>query len=619
MSGVSDIESRSAPIFLNQVQGLVRLARPHRKRLYLTFIFVIGFGLWEGVVLSAALPVLNGIVATTGDIEQRPSGFFGAVFNVYESIPEDTRASVGIILLMAMEIVRAAVSYVALVFQSTLATSVTVTRRSHILSNLMSARLSFFDRTRSGYLFQVTSTEMVFLADGISSLVALFATFTRALITVVIMLLLSWQLVLVLALFFGINGLITIFLGGRIQRNADIALGGRTALMTDLHEASETIRQHKSLGTEDTALNKMNAASSLADWTTRRQKLLTSALSPITMAVGLVAIATVVVVSANFDVFSTGEAGVASLLLFLLLMLRLAPVISGVAGHYANVKGVGPSLDKVNALIFMSPNDIEDVGGARPNPLFQHDISYENVDFSYDDNTHILRDINLRITAGQSVAIVGLSGSGKSTLVDLLARFYEPQSGAIRFDGIDAREVDVRYLRQQIGYVSQETVLFTDTVKENIRAARLSAEMGEIVDAAKRANAHEFILKLPNGYDTVLGERGSTLSEGQRQRIAIAQVFLKDPALLVLDEPTSALDPDSEMQVLRAVEDLSAGRTVLTVAHRLATIQNADLIIVLKAGEIVESGTWNELMSAEGELWRLAQSREVYADSGSED
>ncbi|MFH1368266.1 MAG: ABC transporter ATP-binding protein [Elusimicrobiota bacterium] len=248
---------------------------------------------------------------------------------------------------------------------------------------------------------------------------------------------------------------------------------------------------------------------------------------------------------------------------------------------------------------------VTDVAGAVSMPKFSKEISFNDISFHYPEKNNIIEKLSLSIKSGESVAFVGPSGAGKTTLALLLARFYDPQEGSIAIDGTDIRKITIDSLRSQIGVVTQDTILFNESIKYNIAYGRDGASDEEIISAAKTANAHQFILKMPHGYDTVIGERGLKLSGGERQRVAIARAMLKNPPILILDEATSALDAESEKLVQEAIEHLMVDRTVLLIAHRLATVKKADRIIVVDKGKIVEIGTHHELLEKKGIYSRL--------------
>jgi subfamily B ATP-binding cassette protein MsbA len=249
-------------------------------------------------------------------------------------------------------------------------------------------------------------------------------------------------------------------------------------------------------------------------------------------------------------------------------------------------------------------------------PPIQRELELRNVQFRY-DNEPVLKDINLKVSAGEVIAIVGVSGAGKSTLVDLIPRFYEVSDGAVFIDGINVRNVTMNSLRNQIGIVTQQTILFNDTVRNNIAYGDINKSDAEIIAAARAANAYDFIMKMDQGFGTLIGEQGARLSGGERQRLCIARALLKNAPILILDEATSSLDSEAELEVQKALENLMAGRTTLVIAHRLSTIHNADRIVVISNGRIVEEGRHDELMECDGEYCRLYDMQFAQFDNNS--
>jgi subfamily B ATP-binding cassette protein MsbA len=299
-----------------------------------------------------------------------------------------------------------------------------------------------------------------------------------------------------------------------------------------------------------------------------------------------------------------GELGIGTLTGFLLYGVAIAASLGTIAGLYGQFREGTGAITRVFEIIDTRPT-VVDAPNARPMPAVAGRIELDGVSFGYSPDRLVLRDISLTVGAGETLALVGPSGSGKTTLTGLIPRLWDVTEGRIRIDGLDVRDVTVASLRGQIGLVAQEATLFGGTIRENILYGRLDASEAEMVAAARAANAHDFISALPDGYDTVVGDRGSRLSGGQRQRVAIARAILKDPPILLLDEATSSLDNESEALVQDALDRLKVGRTTIIVAHRLSTIRAADRIAVLDDGWLVELGTQDELLATPGLYARL--------------
>ena len=391
-------------------------------------------------------------------------------------------------------------------------------------------------------------------------------------------------------------------LGRKLRRRTDTGLERWRDITNILHETISGSRIVKAFRMEASETKRFVGATDSLFRTNMRITRVISMMPPIMELVGGIGMAAAIWYGSGRIAASTMTPGEFSSFIAALFMMYMP--VKKLSRVNATLQQALSAASRIFAVLDMEQS-IREVEDAVELPPLSRSIELKNLDFVYDDGKGAtLRDVNLVIEAGQVVALVGTSGAGKSTLASLVLRFYDPTGGVIFFDGVDIREATLSSLRGQIGLVTQETILFNDTVRNNIGYGLSSVSEEALVAAAEAACALEFIRELPNGFDTVIGERGQRLSGGQRQRIAIARAILKNPPILVLDEATSSLDAESEALLQRALENLMANRTTLVIAHRLSTIRKADLIVVMEGGEVRETGTQEELLVRSGGVYR---------------
>ncbi len=479
--------------------------------------------------------------------------------------------------------------------------------RNQVYEKVIHQSARFFHEHSTGKLMSAIVNDIEKIQLAVSHLLADFLRQTFMLVTMTILLVaMDMKLALIiLPLLVLVVFSFSVRIGRRVRKTSRSTQDNVADISQILQETISGNRIVKAFGMEKFEVKRFrDAARRLFQINLRyvRAQALSSPLMELlggVMIVLLLALGRRQAVTAGPDAFTAG-----AFLVFVITLLRLYEPIKRLTGiNNAFSQALGAS-----AVVFQYldlKDEIADVAGAKPLAAFQKSVEFENVRFSYDGGAPVLRDINLRATHGQMIAIVGTSGVGKTTLVNLLPRFFDVTSGRVLLDGRDVRDITIASLRAQIGMVTQETILFHDTVRSNIGYGRPGATQAEIEHAARAALAHDFISQLPSGYDTVIGERGQRLSGGQRQRLAIARALLKNAPLLILDEATSELDTESEREVQKALGNLIEGRTVFVIAHRLSTIHAADRIVVLDGGRIAESGTHDELIEHGGVYRKL--------------
>jgi ATP-binding cassette, subfamily B, bacterial MsbA len=482
--------------------------------------------------------------------------------------------------------------------------AVTRDMRNHVYGHLLDLDLRFYHRTRTGQIIARLTSDTDLLRTLMTKNSAAFVT--NALLIVIALgaaLLISWRLTLValvvIPMTFGIWRRLLAPLRRGDRRVLE--LGGEVA--SHVQETVSGVRQVKAAAAERFEMRRFRELTGQyyrAVLRTERVRALASPLSETMAAVGTV----LLLWYGGRMVLVEGAIGAGAFILFLALSLKIYTPAKWLTRFPTTIQPALSAADRVFEFLD-APVEIVAAPGLRGFDGVRAGIRFENVSFGYVAGEPVLAGIDLDVRAGDVVALVGPSGGGKTTLVDLVARFYDPTEGRITIDGVDLREISPRALRRKLGIVTQETVLFHDTVRANIAYALPDATQQEIERAAIAAHAHAFIVQMPNGYDTMLGERGTRLSGGQRQRIAIARAVLRDPPILIFDEATSALDSESERLVQQAVEQLLAGRTVFVIAHRLSTVGHADTIVVLENGRIVQRGRHDALLAEDGLYRRL--------------
>ena len=500
--------------------------------------------------------------------------------------------------IIAIFVVRGLFWYGQNYLMSYVGQSVIIDIRAAVFKKLQRLSVSFYDKNKTG-------TIMSYVTNDVNALQSAMVENTIEMITegfiligsVVAMIYLDWRLTLFTVCTFPVVLWFLEFFGKKIRKT-----GGRiqecTADITSvLQESVASARVIKSFVREDYEVDRFDVENRANFRANMKNAQLMATLTPVVELVAAIGVTMIIWYGGNNVINGTITAG--SLVAFLTYAVNISNPIKRLTRVIGNIQKALAAAQRVFMIIDM-PEEIAESRDAKQLPEVSGKVEFQNVSFAYDDKGNVITDLSFSVKPGEVIAIVGPSGAGKSTIANLLPRFYDVNKGDIKIDGHSVREVTLDSLREQVGIVPQETMLFNGSVYNNILYGRLDATKEEIEAAAKAANAHDFIMQLTDGYETKLGDRGVNLSGGQRQRIAIARAILKNPRILILDEATSALDTESERVVQEALDRLMVGRTSFVIAHRLSTVKNADKILVLEKGNLVESGTHDELLALDG-------------------
>lgn len=508
------------------------------------------------------------------------------------------------VLLIVMTFLKTGVSYLSSYFMIPIRSGVVRDIRNFVYQKIVGLPIGFFTNERKGDVIARMTGDVAEIENSImASLDMIFKNPIMIIVCLATMLTISWELTLFVLLLLPSAGYIMGKVGKKLKRKSLEGQNQWGVLMSIIEETLSGLRIIKAFNAENKMIGRFGANNQrffrLTNRISRRQAL----AHPMSEFLGTVTIAIVLWFGGSLILSGNSTISAASFIYYLVIFYSIInPAKDLSKAAYSIQKGLA-SMERVD-LILSAENPIKSPKNPKSLDKVRKGIEYRDVSFKY--NTEwVVRHVNLTIKRGETVALVGQSGSGKSTMADLLPRFYDVDEGGIYIDGINVKELNVCDLRGLMGNVNQEAILFNDTFYNNITFGVESATMEQVIEAAKIANAHEFIMATEQGYDTNIGDRGSRLSGGQRQRISIARAILKNPAILILDEATSALDTESERLVQEALENLMRNRTTLVIAHRLSTIKDADLICVMHEGRIVEQGQHNELIALNGYYKKL--------------
>ena len=594
---------------------IVRYIKPYTPFAVMNILSNILSVLFSLVSLTMVIPFLGMLFGTQDPVHNPQPLSFNAdaikdnFYAIISSAIEDKEKIEALLFICLLVLItfffRNLFRYSALYFLTPIRNGVVYDLRMDLHKKIISLPLPFFTEKRKGDLTARLTSDLVEIEWSImSSLEMIFKDPLNIIIYLITLIVISPQLTIFVVILFPVTGLIIGVIGRSLKKSSDRGQNKMGDLLSIIDENISGLRIIKAFNAEK-HINK-NFEKESAEYKSIMTKLLRKKDLSSPMSEFLSTIVMVVVMWFGGQLVLNGNGGLSAeeFIGYILIFSQIIPPAKSLTSAYYHIQKGSAAAERIYEILD-AENKITDVETPKYIKLLNNNIEFRNLTFSY-ENTNVLSDINFKIGKGKMIALVGQSGSGKSTLADLIARFYDIENGEILIDNNNIKEIALADLRSLMGIVSQESILFNDTILNNIRLGKLDATEQEVMEAAKVANAHDFILETENGYNTNIGDRGNKLSGGQKQRLSIARAILKNPQILILDEATSALDTESEKLVQEALENLMHQRTSLVIAHRLSTIQNADEIIVLDAGKIIERGTHQELIAQNGHYKKLS-------------
>lgn len=600
---------------------LKRYIPPYKKYLILSFVFTFLSAILNVFSFMVIIPILEILfkmkeTAKTDFIPWEQMNMENAqdvLMNngnyILSSIIESYGASMTLLFLglflIFMTLLKTAAYYASSASIIPLRTGIVRDIRTQLYNKVLSLPLGFFSKEKKGDIIARMSNDVVEVENSITtSLDMLIKNPILIIIYFATLLYVSWQLTLFTILVIPFLGWIMGMVGRKLKQRSLVAQAKLGETMSQMEETLGGLRIIKAFLAEHKMSKRFLKVSNELRTATMRVTMRQAMAHPASEFLGTCIIVLVLWFGGTLILGNNSPISAPAFIYYMTILYSIINPLKDLSKASYNIPRGLASVERID-MILDTQNPIVDKPDALSIKSMEKGIELQNLTFSYDGEKTVLNNINLSIEKGKTIAIVGQSGSGKSTMVDLIPRYYEATNGKVLIDGIDVKDMKIKSLRSLIGNVNQEAILFNDTFYNNITFGVENATMEQVVEAAKIANAHEFITASENGYDTVVGDRGCLLSGGQRQRISIARAILKNPPILILDEATSALDTESERLVQEALERLMKTRTTIAIAHRLSTIKNADEICVLKDGEIVERGTHEQLLAMNGVYKRL--------------
>ncbi|WP_405414220.1 ABC transporter ATP-binding protein [Maribacter sp. Asnod1-A12] len=603
---------------MNYFKKILRFAKPYKIYAILNIISNIFYALFSTLAMISLFPMLTVLFDKTEEVYTKPK--WNGISNIEDYVTDSLNFFITeqgqhidsgeILMLMvgliiSMFLLKNIFNYLAMYFITFLRNGVLKDLRNELYDKTVELPISYYSEKRKGDTIARITSDVLEIQHSFLSILELIVREPLTIIfTILAMLAISAKLTLFVFLFLPLSGFLISLIGKSLKRKSDKVQSEQGYFLSILEETLGGLRVIKAFNSESVFAKKFQASTkrffNFSNSLLNRQNL----ASPTSEFFGIAAIGVILWYGGQMVLVEKTLEG-SLFITYMTLSYQILTPAKAISKASYSVKKGNAAAERVMEIL-ETKNPISEIANPINQETFDTAVNINNISFKYEDD-YVLKNFNLTVEKGKTVALVGQSGSGKSTIANLVTRFYDVNEGDISIDGNNIKNLSKKSLRGLLGLVTQDSILFNDTVKNNIGLGKENATDEEIIEAAKIANAHDFIMDLPKGYDTNIGDSGNKLSGGQKQRLSISRAVLKNPPIMILDEATSALDTESERLVQDALEKMMKNRTSIVIAHRLSTIQNADTIVVLQKGEIVEQGTHAELLELNGTYKKLVQ------------